>query len=80
MKKRTFLKLSSSMLTGVALAPLTQCVTEKKTKSLKNWAGNLTYSTANVREPVSVEEVQEIVKASPKLRALGTRHCFNKVA
>lgn len=80
MKKRTFLKISSSVLTGVALAPLTQCVTGKKTESLKNWAGNLTYSTANVREPVSVEEVQEIVKASPKLRALGTRHCFNTIA
>ena len=68
------------MLTGVALAPLTQCVMDKKRESLKNWAGNLTYSTSNVREPVSVEQVQEIVKASDKLRALGTRHCFNTIA
>jgi alditol oxidase len=80
MKKRTFLKLSSSVLTGVALAPLTECVSDKKRETLKNWAGNLTYSTSNVREPVSVEQVQEIVRASDKLRALGTRHCFNTIA
>ena len=68
------------MLTGVAIAPLTQCVTDKKKDAPKNWAGNLTYSTSNVREPVSVEEVQEIIKGSDKLRALGTRHCFNTIA
>jgi xylitol oxidase len=79
MEKRTFLKISSAMLTGVALAPLAGCGTEKK-EQLKNWAGNLTYSTSNVLEPGTVEEVQEIVKTSGKLRALGTRHCFNRIA
>jgi alditol oxidase len=81
MEKRTFLKISSAMLTGVALAPLAGCGTEKKEEQqLKNWAGNLTYSTSNVLEPGTVEEVQEIVKTSGKLRALGTRHCFNRIA
>ncbi len=47
---------------------------------LKNWAGNLTYSTDNVQYPKSVEEVQQIVKKHPKLKALGTRHCFNTIA
>ena len=47
---------------------------------LKNWAGNLTYSTDNVQYPKTVEEVQEIVKKYSKLKALGTRHCFNTIA
>lgn len=47
---------------------------------LKNWAGNLTYSTDNVQYPQTVEQVQQIVKKHPKLKALGTRHCFNTIA
>jgi xylitol oxidase len=58
-----------SSLTGWAQAP-----------RLKNWAGNLTYSTDNVQYPKTVEEVQQIVKKHPKLKALGTRHCFNTIA
>ncbi len=58
-----------SSLSGWAQAP-----------RLKNWAGNLTYSTDNVQYPKTVEEVQQIVKKHPKLKALGTRHCFNTIA
>jgi len=47
---------------------------------LKNWAGNLTYSTDNVQYPKSVGEVQQLVKKMSKLKALGTRHCFNTIA
>lgn len=47
---------------------------------LKNWAGNLTYSTDKVYYPKTVEEVQQLVKQSDKARALGTRHCFNDIA
>jgi len=47
---------------------------------LKNWAGNLTYSTDHVQYPKSVAEVQQLIKKLPKLRALGTRHCFNTIA
>ncbi|HMG88482.1 MAG TPA: FAD-binding protein [Chryseolinea sp.] len=80
MKKRTFLKISSAMLTGAALSPIAGCGTEKKGEQLKNWAGNLSYSTSDVLEPVTVEDVQEIIKTADKLRALGTRHCFNTIA
>lgn len=48
--------------------------------ALKNWAGNLTYSTTNVFEPGTVEEVQEAIRQCKKVRALGTRHCFNRIA
>ena len=47
---------------------------------LKNWAGNLTYSTDKVYYPKTVEEVQQLVKQSGKARTLGTRHCFNDIA
>lgn len=82
MKKRTFLKLSSTLATGVALSPLVSCMPDKNKsmEPLKNWAGNLKYATTNVFEPNSVEEVQEIVGRFKKLRALGTRHCFNRIA
>lgn len=47
---------------------------------LKNWSGNLTYSTDNVFYPKSVAEVQQQVKKLNKLKGLGTRHCFNTIA
>ena len=47
---------------------------------LKNWAGNLTYSTGNVFYPTTVDEVQQLVKTHSKIKALGTRHCFNAIA
>lgn len=47
---------------------------------LKNWAGNITYSTNKVYAPASLHEVQQLVKQHPKLKALGTRHCFNAIA
>jgi alditol oxidase len=82
MKKRTFLKLSSTLATGAALSPLVSCMPDKNKfmEPLKNWAGNLKYTTTNVFEPNSVEEVQEMVGRFKKLRALGTRHCFNRIA
>ncbi len=45
-----------------------------------NWAGNLTYRAARLHRPASVAEVQEIVAGSPRVKALGSRHCFNDIA
>lgn len=47
---------------------------------LQNWASNLTFSTTNVHYPVSEEQVQELVKQSPSLRVIGSRHSFNAIA
>lgn len=89
MKKRTFLKIASCGVAGAVFAPLTGCqrpgaspaapaaLTSEK---LKNWAGNLEYSTGKVAYPETVEQAQAVVKQSDKLRALGTQHCFNKIA
>ncbi|CAN5695080.1 FAD-binding protein [soil metagenome] len=51
-----------------------------QTEKLKNWAGNFEFSTSNIFYPSSVSEVQELVKKCSNLRALGTRHCFNRIA
>lgn len=48
--------------------------------SERNWAGNLAYSAARFHRPATVEQVQAIVRASSKLRALGSRHSFNTIA
>lgn len=47
---------------------------------LRNWAGNVTYSAARLHEPRTVEELQELVARSSRIRALGTRHSFNRIA
>lgn len=46
---------------------------------MKNWAGNLEYSSAEVVRPESITELAEVVAASPRVKALGSRHSFNRV-
>ncbi|WP_326820922.1 FAD-binding protein [Streptosporangium sp. NBC_01756] len=45
-----------------------------------NWAGNVTYGAARLHRPDSVERLQDVVAGSGRLRALGTRHSFNRIA
>jgi xylitol oxidase len=87
MDKRAFLKTSSLLLGGAIVLPFPACQTPAKqnatpagTGPLKNWAGNLEYSTGNVHYPKTLEEVQDVVKTCDKLKALGSRHSFNKIA
>ncbi len=47
---------------------------------LKNWAGNLEYSTDRLYPAQSVAQVQELVRKHPQLKVLGSRHCFNNIA
>jgi alditol oxidase len=88
MDKRTFLKTSSLLLGGAIVLPSPGCqtpgsnknLTEARGGHLKNWAGNLEYSTGNVHYPKTVKEVQEVVRKCDKLKALGSRHSFNTIA
>lgn len=77
MQKRTFLKLSSLAILSPIFSPLTSC---KKPDRIKNWAGNITYSTDNVVNPKGVKDLIANVKRVSKMRTLGTRHCFNTIA
>ena len=62
------------------MSHLTSCSPKTEGPHLKNWAGNLEYSTGNVHYPKTVGEVQEAVKKCNKLTALGSQHSFNKIA
>src|SRR6476620_4447822 len=77
MNKRTFIKLSSALLTATLISHLKTWAQNMK---LKNWAGNLEYSTNKIFYPKTVEETQQLVKKLDKLKVLGTRHCFNTIA
>ncbi|MCF2506279.1 FAD-binding protein [Dyadobacter sp. CY107] len=77
MNKRTFIKLSSALMTAPLFTPLTGWARADK---LKNWAGNLEYSTERLDQAKTLGQVQEIVRKYPRLKVLGTRHCFNNIA
>ena len=47
---------------------------------MKNWAGNIEYSTEVVHYPTTIDEVQKLVKNSTKITALGSQHSFNTIA
>ncbi|MEV0619092.1 FAD-binding protein [Nonomuraea sp. NPDC050404] len=48
--------------------------------TLTNWAGNTTFQAKNVHHPTSLDELQGLVAAAAKVRALGSGHSFNHVA
>src|SRR6201982_3452526 len=77
MNKRTFIKLSSAMISGPVVSRLFAWLPGDQ---LKNWAGNLEYSTDRLYSANSLEEVREFVKKQNRLKVLGTRHCFNNIA
>jgi xylitol oxidase len=47
---------------------------------LRNWAGNVTFSTERLHRPRTVEQLQDLVAAADHIRALGTGHSFNRIA
>ena len=46
---------------------------------MKNWAGNLNYASTDVRRPESVAELADVVARARRVKALGSRHSFNRV-
>ena len=45
-----------------------------------NWAGNYTYRATHIHQPETVEQIQELVRRSERVKALGTRHSFSDIA
>ncbi len=85
MNKREFLKTASalaaaSVLARVARSKQTAMNSDLKVTPRTNWAGNLTYSTNNLRTPATVDDVRAVVRNASQLRALGARHSFNAIA
>ncbi len=47
---------------------------------MKNWAGNINFSTHQVHYPATLEAVQAVIKKYDKLSVLGSAHSFNTIA
>jgi xylitol oxidase len=77
MNKRTFIKLFAA---AMAIPAVSRLLAWAGGERLKNWAGNLDYSTDRLYAATSLEQVQDYVKKESKLKVLGTRHCFNNIA
>jgi alditol oxidase len=75
--KRTFLKRFAAMMASPTLSPLVAWASNDK---LRNWAGNLEYSTDRLYSANSLEQVRARVRKQSRLKVLGTRHCFNNIA
>jgi xylitol oxidase len=87
MDKRTFIKLSSALLAAPVLSPLLSWLSTEQASAqnmpaekLKNWAGNIEYSTEKLYPANTLEQVRDYVRKQEKLKVLGTRHCFNNIA
>lgn len=59
---------------------MTSTTSPLDTVPTRNWAGNIVFDASELREPESVEELQEIVAGTPRLKAVGSRHSFTRVA
>jgi alditol oxidase len=78
MDKRTFLKLSSILVTGSLFKPPFKYRQDIEIGT--NWAGNYHYKAKNLHHPDNIAQVQELVRNSQKVHILGTRHSFNDIA
>ncbi|PWR14127.1 FAD-binding protein [Micromonospora acroterricola] len=44
----------------------------------RNWAGNVRYAARAFHRPTSIDELRRLVAGSPRIRAVGTGHSFNR--
>ena len=45
-----------------------------------NWAGNLVYSARELVAPATIDQLRPVVASAPRVKALGSRHSFNRIA
>ncbi|HEX2904135.1 MAG TPA: FAD-binding protein [Jatrophihabitans sp.] len=48
--------------------------------TLTNWAKNVVFTAAELLEPTSMPQLQQLVASHDRLRVLGTGHSFNRIA
>ena len=84
MDRRTLLQGSAALAGTGALARLTlgqgATLNDHAAIPRTNWSKNFHFHTDRVYAPTTLEEVQQIVRANPKLKGLGSRHSFNDSA
>lgn len=47
---------------------------------MRNWGGNVVYSSTEIHRPGSLAELQDLVRTSAQVRVVGSRHSFNLLA
>jgi alditol oxidase len=77
MNKRTFIRCLAGLVANQGISRLFAYTSEHK---LRNWAGNIEYSTENLYPAASVDQVRNFVQKQSQLKVIGTRHCFNNIA
>src|ERR1700723_1185358 len=77
MNKRTFMKLLTGAMAGTSA---TRAFAWAAAEKLKNWADNIEYGTERLYPANSLQKVRDYVKNENKLKVLGTRHSFNRIA
>lgn len=77
LSKRYLLKLSASIIIARLF---TRFFAWADSAKLTNWAGNIEYSSEALYSATSVHQVKEFVARHKKIKVLGTRHCFNRIA
>lgn len=45
-----------------------------------NWSGNVAYRASGLEIPASTAELVDLVRGADRIKALGSRHCFNRIA
>jgi xylitol oxidase len=87
MTKRMFFKLGAALLGNPFVSRLFRRIESRAQSAegpgagpLLNWAGNYRYGTDRLYSAGSTEQVRAHVRKHPKLKVLGTRHCFNGIA
>ena len=80
MNKRDFLKTSGALVAGSFASRFASGQHQQQPAPHENWAGNIRYSTDKVETAHNLDELQLIVVQNKKLRALGSRHSFNRIA
>jgi len=77
MNRRTFFRLAPALAVSPVMMPFGMRTADER---LRNWAGNLEYSTTNLFSARSFDEVAAAVAVRERLKVLGSRHCFNAIA
>ena len=80
MKRRNFIKSSFLLSTATLFPRVILSRSKNRIKKIKNWAGNLTYSSKQYLEPDSIEKIQYLVSKYDRLKVLGSRHSFSTIA
>ncbi len=85
MHKRKFLKNATIISAGAALSPLSCAMdtgetAEEPPPTIKNWAGNLTFSAKEYHRPENLQAAKETIVKSNQVKIFGTRHSFSAIA